>query len=73
VVFSLIALLSLCTQVTQGRAATDGGASASGLVAPSKACSGQHDATLPNRAQERTMRCLVDFAREPDQCALTHP
>jgi uncharacterized protein YkwD len=64
VVFSLIGFLSLCIQVTQGRAAGGGGASASRLVAPSKACPGQHDATLPAAPQERAMRCLVAFARQ---------
>jgi uncharacterized protein YkwD len=60
---SLIALLSLSFQVTQGRAVASGAASASGLLAPRGACPGESDASLPLAAQERTMRCLVNAAR----------
>lgn len=37
---------------------------AAGLVAPASACPGQSNVHAPAAAQEQTMRCLVNYARE---------
>jgi uncharacterized protein YkwD len=34
-----------------------------GLIAPARACPNQTDAALPRAVQERTMRCMVNYAR----------
>lgn len=61
----LISLILAATAMLALAATAPAGArSLRGLVAPAKVCKHQRDADLPSAVQERSMRCMINFARQ---------
>jgi uncharacterized protein YkwD len=56
--------LSILFLLVAGGALIPADPAAAGLVAPDSACPGQLNGNAPAAAQERAMRCLVNYARE---------
>ncbi len=60
----LTSLILAATALSALTAATPAGARSLGdLVAPTRVCKHQRDAGLPSAVQERSMRCMINFAR----------
>jgi uncharacterized protein YkwD len=57
-------LLASATLLAAAFAPTAGAMDLERLIAPASACAGQNDADAPIAAQEQTMRCLANYARD---------